>query len=85
MPRFKIKSFTVTVIAIFVLIFPLITVFKPTKSKIRNSASAYAMSALKDEPIGTTRIPRLIHQTGILLKKIFFIKCFFNILKINIF
>jgi len=37
--------------------------FKPAKSKIRNSASEYAMSALKEEPIGTTRIPRLIHQT----------------------
>jgi len=63
MPRIKIKSLPVLAIVVFVLAFPIITVFKPTKSKIRNSASAYAMSALKEEPIGTTRIPRLIHQT----------------------
>jgi len=64
MPRIKIKSLPVLAIVVFVLAFPIITVFKPAKSKIRNSASAYAMSALKEEPIGTTRIPRLIHQTG---------------------
>lgn len=62
--RIKTKSLTVLIIISCIIAFPLIAVFKPPKSKIRNSASEYAMSALKEEPIGTTRIPRLIHQTG---------------------
>jgi len=62
--RIKTKPLTFLIIATCILIFPLISVFKPPKSKIRNSASEYAMSALREEPIGTTRIPRIIHQTG---------------------
>jgi mannosyltransferase OCH1-like enzyme len=61
--RIKTKPLTFLIIATCILIFPLISVFKPPKSKIRNSASEYAMSALREEPIGTTRIPRIIHQT----------------------
>nr|AWI66891.1 initiation-specific protein alpha-1,6-mannosyltransferase [Piromyces sp.] len=61
--RFKPKSIAVMAVVLFIMAFPLIAVFKPEKSKIRNSASDYAMSALKEEPIGSTRIPRLIHQT----------------------
>jgi len=62
--RFKPKSILLMVIVFIIMAFPLIAIFKPEKSKIRNSASDYAMSALKEEPIGSTRIPRLIHQTG---------------------
>jgi mannosyltransferase OCH1-like enzyme len=61
--RFKPKSILLMVIVFIIMAFPLIAIFKPEKSKIRNSASDYAMSALKEEPIGSTRIPRLIHQT----------------------
>lgn len=61
--RFRAKTLIVCFIIFCIISFPLIVVFKPTKAKIRNSASEYAMSALREEPFGTTRIPRLIHQT----------------------
>jgi len=61
--RVKNKSIFVLTIIFCVVTFPLVAVFKPEKVKIRNSASEYAMSALKEEPIGTTRIPKIIHQT----------------------
>ncbi|OUM56559.1 glycosyltransferase family 32 protein [Piromyces sp. E2] len=61
--RFKPKTIILYVTIFIIMAFPLIAIFKPERSKIRNSASDYAMSALKEEPIGSTRIPRLIHQT----------------------
>jgi len=68
--RVKNKSILIITIIFCIVTFPLVTVFKPKRAKIRNSASEYAMSALKEEPIGTTRIPRIIHQTGKLIKLI---------------
>jgi len=57
------RGVLIAIIILCVVSFPLVTIFKPEKTKVRNSASKYAMSALKEEPIGSTRIPRLIHQT----------------------